>query len=234
LDKVVVVGKVVIRKLWRSLSEISKELFGVGFGWKLFQKHRGLILERIKGSRKLGLSSGDGEDKNVLSSEAAAPGNAETEKEPKKHLTELSTARCVTATNNAVLSASTPPFERAATSAGDEAELAMGTAVFFQQSGSCVEAVKTRVTGKTTQPDGTVLYRLEKGAEGQPLMVSRACLTVVNESATQDNVIRATAAQLLQVLGKACPFVGPGLWTVTRNEVPAKAWGQLCRLVGAM
>ncbi|MEL6816984.1 MAG: hypothetical protein AAFP03_19625, partial [Cyanobacteria bacterium J06598_3] len=180
-------------------------------------------------------SNGNEEGKNVLSSEAAKPGNAGAEKEPKKGLTELSTARCVTDRNDAVLSASTPPIEGAATSAGNEAELAMGTAVFFQAAGSCVvEAVKTRVTGKTTQPEGTVLYRLEECAEGQPLMVSRECLTVMNESAPQDNVIRATAAQLLQVLGKACPFVGAGLWTVTRDEMSGKAWVQLCRLVGEM
>ena len=45
-------------------------------------------------------------------------------------------------------------------------------------------------------------------------------------------VIRATAAQLLQVLGKACPFVGPGMWTVKREEVSPLAWRQLMRLVG--
>ena len=37
--------------------------------------------------------------------------------------------------------------------------------------------------------------------------------------------------ELLQVLGKACPFVGPGLWTVKREEVSAIAWTQLCSLV---
>ena len=82
------------------------------------------------------------------------------------------------------------------------------------------------------QPDGTLLYRLEACAEGQPLLVSRDRLSVVSDSAATADAIRATAAQLLQVLGKACPFVGPGLWTVRREEVSPLAWQQLRRLVG--
>ena len=81
------------------------------------------------------------------------------------------------------LSASTPPSERADSGGSNGAELAMGTAVFFQQPGSAVERIETRVTGKTIQPDGTVLYRLEKGAKGSPLMVERSCLTVVTDEA---------------------------------------------------
>ena len=133
---------------------------------------------------------------------------------------------------NAGLNASTPPIEPLNLGASDLAELAMGTAVIFQLPGSAGEGGKTRVTGKTTQRDGTRRYRLEEGAEGQSL-VARECLTVVaDELLVQSDVIRATAKQLVQVLGKACPFVGPGLWTVKRDEVTAKAWGQLCRLVG--
>ena len=208
----------------------------MGFGWKLFQKHRVLILERVSGSRKLGLSRDNQEGKSFLSSESAEPGNTGTEKGTKKHLTELSTARWKTPIKTADLNTSTPPVERVEPGASNEAELAMGTAVFFQTAGSLVEKVETRVTGKTTQPDGTVLYRLEKGAQGSPLMVERRCLTVVTEEAQslskQDGVIRATATQLLQVLGKACPFVGPGLWPVKREEVSPLAWRQLRRLVG--
>lgn len=235
LDKVVISGAFGIKKLWHSLSDISKELFGVGFGWKLFQKHRALILERVDSSRKLGLSRGNEEGKSFLSEEAAVSGNAEAEKGTKKPKTELSTARCVTPIQNAGLAASTPPVESLKLGGSDLAELAMGTAVIFQQPGSADKGVRTRVMGKTTQPDGTLLYRLEECAEGQPLVVSRNCLTVVaDELPVKEGVIRATAAQLSQVLGKACPFVGPGLWTVKRDEVTAKAWGQLCRLVGEM
>ncbi|MEM6452846.1 MAG: hypothetical protein AAF703_21335 [Cyanobacteria bacterium P01_D01_bin.105] len=125
-----------------------------------------------------------------------------------------------------------PLIEQLNLGVSELAELVMGTAVTFQQPGSAGEGVKTRVTGKTAQPNGTLLYRLKKGAEGQSL-VARECLTVVaDESLVQGDVIRATAVQLVQVLGKACPFVGPGLWTVKHDEVTAKAWGQLCRLVG--
>ncbi|MEL7142339.1 MAG: hypothetical protein AAGL08_08980 [Cyanobacteria bacterium J06573_11] len=179
LEKLVGVGRLGIKKLWHMLSDISKELFGVGFGWKLFQKHRALILEKVNSSRNVGLSSSGEEGKKLSSSESAVAEVAEADEEPKKRLTELLTARWMTSTKNTVLSASTPPIERAASGDSNEAELAMGTAVFFQQSGSLVEKVETRVTGKTTQPDGTVLYRLEKGVEGSPVTVKRCCLTVV-------------------------------------------------------
>lgn len=235
LDEVVIVGKLGIRKLWKALSDISKTLFGVGFSWGLFQKHRKLIMERIQSSRRLGLSRGSKEDKNSSSPELATPLNSEVEKEPERGLTELITARCVTSREDELLSASRTPSEPETSGASNRAELAMGTAVIFQQPGSVMKGIETRVTGKTTQPDGTLLYRLEECAEGKPLMVPRGCLTVVvNESAAQSQagVIQATAAQLLQVLGKACPFVGPGFWEVRRSEVPAKAWVALQRLVG--
>ena len=235
LDKVVIVGKLGIRKLWKALSDISKGLFGMGFSWGLFQKHRKLIMERLGSSRSLGLSSGDEEDKNSSSSEVATTLKSGTEKISKKGLTELLTARCVTFREEEPLSASRTPSEPEPSEASDEAELAMGTAVIFQAAGSARQRIETRVTGKTTQPDGTLLYRLEECAEGKPLMVSRDCLTVVADGSgthAQAGVIRATAAQLLQVLGQACPFVGPGLWTVKRDEVSATAWGQLKGLVG--
>ena len=61
------------------------------------------------------------------------------------------------------------------------------------------------------------------------------CLQAIesNDTAQQgEAMIRATVAQLLQVLGQACPFVGPGVWLVKRDEMTAKAWSTLQRLVG--
>ena len=110
LDRIVISGVCGIKKLWHSLSDISKELFGVGFGWKLFQKHRVLILERVRSSRQLGLSRGCEEGKSFLSKEKAGLENTEVEKGAKKHLTELSTARCETSIQTAGLNASTPPY----------------------------------------------------------------------------------------------------------------------------
>ena len=125
-----------------------------------------------------------------------------------------------------------PPLDkRAGDTPSQEDEIAMGSAVILQTPDSTVKGIETRVTGKAMQADGTLLYRLEACAEGTPLMGSAARLLVVEDLKPQAGVIRATAAQLMTVLGKACPFVGPGLWTVTRGEVSPKDWGQLCRLV---
>ena len=172
LDRFVVVGKVGIKKLWKGLSEISKELFGVGFGWKLFQKHRKLILEKIGRLHTGGLSSDKEEGKNFsdLKTDAAL------DPEPKKRLTELSTAGCETSSNDEDLSASTPPIE------GGEVEAEVG---------------------------------------GDEAM----------EAEQAEDVVRATAQQLLSVLGKACPFSGAGLWTVGRGELSEQQWRRLAELV---
>ena len=53
------------------------------------------------------------------------------------------------------------------------------------------------------------------------------------QSPEVEPTIKATAAQLLKVLGKACPFVGPGLWEIRQSEVPASAWAALLRLDGS-
>ena len=235
LDRIVIISKLGIKALWHSLSDISRELFGVGFSWTLFQKHRKLIMAKVGSSHNLGLSSGIEEGKNLLSSKPVGSVDSENSKEPEEGIPQLSTARSVTPIQNENLNASRTPSEEGKSGGSDGAELAMGTAVIFQQPGSAAVGVQTRVTGKTTASDGTLLYRLEECAEGKPLVVPGDCLTVTTDETgprTVGTVIRATAAQLFQVLGQACPFVGPGLWEVRRSEVPAKAWGQLLRLVG--
>ena len=243
LSKVVIVGAFGIKKLWQALSEISKELFGVGFSWGLFQKHRELILARVSSSRNVGLSKGNEEDKNSSSPELAKPLDFETRKAPKKHLPELLTARCVTASDSDALRPSSTLSKlglkqgstQVVEGSQESVELAMGTVVKVQQPGSDADGVQTRVTGKATDEDGRLFYRLEHRAEGKPLMLPGDCLVAVLDAKptqTVEGVIRATAAQLLQVLGKACPFVGPGLWTVKREEVSPMAWRQLMRLVG--
>jgi hypothetical protein len=261
LNKLVVVGKFGVKKLWMSLSEISKELFGVGFGWRLFQKHRQLIMAKVKSICGVGLSRSSEEDKNSSSEELVVPSDSGAGGEPKKQLTELLTARWVTSTTDADFSASPTPSaqdvesgaELVATEEGvqevvtveekaeaeealdEEAELAMGAVVSVQHSGSDVDGVQTRVTGKVTALDGRLLYRLEHCAEGQPLMLPGDCLMAISDERSEqkgEGVIQATAAQLLEVLGKACPFFGPGLWTVKREEVSPLAWRQLRRLVG--
>ena len=239
LNKVALVGKFGIRKLWQSLSNVSKELFGVGFSWGLFQKHRKLILAKVSRSRNVGLSTGSGEDKNSSLPELAEPADSGTGEGPKKPLTELLTAKWMTGSDSNCLKPSRTPSEEGTepVSAGQKeaAELAMGTVVKVQQPGSDVDGVQTRVTGKATDADGRLLYRLERRVEGKALMLPGDCLAVVTAEASvqgAEGVIKATAAQLVRVLGKACPFVGPGLWTVKRDEVSPLAWRQLTRLVG--
>ena len=238
LGKIVIGGKISVRNLWKGLSVISKTMFGVGFSWRSFQKHRKLIAKSVGSLCNLGLSRGSLESINSFSSESAEPLKAGASQELEKSTTQLITARSVTAIQDEALSASPPPSEPAKTAPDEEAELTMGTAVIFQQPGSNLESIETRVTGKTVQLDGTLLYRLEECAEGKPLMVVRQQLTAIAPEASEPTsagaVIRATAAQLLQVLGKACPFVGPGLWTVRRSDVTPKVWTRLQALLEPM
>jgi hypothetical protein len=111
--------------------------------------------------------------------------------------------------------------------------LTVGQLVRIVMPGGSLDGIETRVLAQTVDILGQPVYRLDYQRQGQAISLPAECLQVVQESKplSGETAIKATAAQLLQVLGKACPFVGPGLWTVRRKEVPAHAWGQLCRLV---
>ena len=105
---------------------------------------------------------------------------------------------------------------------------AVGQRVRIVMPGGSLDGVETQVLG---QP----VYRLDYQRQGRAITLPAECLQVVEaeeKALPEGAVIRATAAQLLQVLGKACPFVGPGLWMVKREEVSPLAWQQLLRLVG--
>ena len=114
--------------------------------------------------------------------------------------------------------------------------LTVGQLVRIVMPGGSLDGIETRVLAQTTNVLGQLVYRLDYQRQGQLVTLPAECLqVVVGQSvapAAQPGVIRATAQQLMQVLGQACPFVGPGTWAVRRDEVSAKAWGQLCRLVG--
>ncbi|MFK8184013.1 MAG: hypothetical protein AB8B99_11615, partial [Phormidesmis sp.] len=189
LNKVVIVGKFGIKKLFNALSDTSKKLFGVGFSWGLFQKHRKLILKRIKGLSTASVSREVKKDKNSFNAEVALTQNSGAEKEAKKHPGELLTARYVTVINDEGLKPSRTPFE---------------------------QDVKAGIEGQQ---------------ESSELAVEDGCALEQAGSAVE-GIIKATAAQFRQVLGQACPFVGPGLWTVKRKEVTAKAWDELSHLIG--
>ena len=111
-----------------------------------------------------------------------------------------------------------------------------GQQVRIVMPGGSLDGIETRVLAKTVNVLGQPVYQLDYQRQGQAITLPAECLQVVEKGKPLpgETAIKATAAQLLQVLGKACPFVGPGLWTVQRGEVPAKAWGQLLRLVGEM
>lgn len=113
--------------------------------------------------------------------------------------------------------------------------LTVGQAVRIVMPGGSLDGIETQVLAQALDVLGQPVYRLDYLRHGQAVTLPAECLQVVEGKERRlpgKAVIRVTAAQLLQVLGQACPFVGPGLWTVKRDEVPVKAWGQLCRLVG--
>jgi hypothetical protein len=112
--------------------------------------------------------------------------------------------------------------------------LTAGQLVRIVMPGGSLDGIETRVLAQTVDILGLPVYQLDYHRQGQAITLPAECLQAIQQEQRRlgETAIKATAAQLLQVLGKACPFVGPGLWTVKREEVPAKAWGQLCRLVG--
>ena len=112
---------------------------------------------------------------------------------------------------------------------------AVGQRVRIVMPGGSLDGVETQVLAQTLDVLGQPVYRLDYQRQGRAITLPAECLQVVeaeNKALPGEAVIRATAAQLLQVLGKACPFVRPGLWTVKREEVSPLGWRQFRRLVG--
>ena len=114
-------------------------------------------------------------------------------------------------------------------------KLTVGQRVRITMPGGSLNGVEAQVVVQVLDTLGQLVYQLDYQRQGRAVTLPVECLQVIaveEPSPPQEGVIRATAAQLLNVLGKACPFVGPGLWTVRREEVSPIAWRQLRRLVG--
>ena len=114
-------------------------------------------------------------------------------------------------------------------------KLTVGQRVRITMPGGSLNGVEAQVVGQVLDTLGQLVYQLDTQWQGRAVTLPAECLqviAVVEPSPPQEGVIRATATQLLNVLGKACPFVGPGLWTVRREEMSPLAWRQLRRLVG--
>ena len=113
--------------------------------------------------------------------------------------------------------------------------LTVGQQVRIAMPGGSLDGIETQVIAQVLNVLGQPVYQLAYQRQEQSISLPAECLKVVEaekEPLPVAVVIRATAAQLLQVLGKACPFVGPGLWPIRQSEVSPKAWRQLSKLVG--
>ena len=113
--------------------------------------------------------------------------------------------------------------------------LTVGQQVRITMPGGSLDGIETKVIARALNVLGQPVYQLNYQKQGQTISLPAECLQAIQTEAKllpREQVIRATAQQLLQVLGKACPFIGPGLWMVRQKEVPVAAWQQLIRLVG--
>ena len=243
--------------LWKRFCTASKRLFGRGFSWRLFKKHLSLVLNMIKGAGKVGLSRRWEEDKNLSLAETVKPETLEGSKEAFGNFAQLLTLRWVTSIYSKALSQFPTPLNQTLREGGCPATQGTGAALSEKKAvnrvgqaldigvpvtvvmpGGQLNGMQTTVVAIDRDILGQRVYRLALERQRRAVSLPRECLQRVEvepaDRAAETAVIRATAQQLLQVLGKACPFVGPGLWTVKRDEVPAKAWGQLCRLIGEM
>lgn len=114
--------------------------------------------------------------------------------------------------------------------------LTVGQRVRIAMPGGSLDGIETRVLAQVLNVLGQPVYQLEHQRQGQTISLPAECLQVIKVSEPElpprEAVIRATAAQLLQVLGNACPFVGPGRWPIRKSEITPQAWRQLNQLVG--
>ena len=113
--------------------------------------------------------------------------------------------------------------------------LTVGQQVRIAMPGGSLDGIETKVIARALNVLGQPVYQLDYQRQGQTISLPPECLQAIqtkNTAVPKETEIAATAAQLVQVLGKTCPFVGPGLWTVKRSEVTSKAWKLLCELSG--
>ena len=111
--------------------------------------------------------------------------------------------------------------------------LTVGQAVRIVMPGGSLDGIETQVLAQALDVLGQPVYRLDYRRQGRAVTLPAECLQIVEAKERRlpgKAVIRATAAQLLQVLGQACPFVGPGLWTVRQSELTSKNWKDLRRI----
>ena len=146
------------------------------------------------------------------------------------------------ATEAALIAAENSPMEvtEADKKEGEEATtqrkgLTVGQQVRIAMPGGALDGIETQVIAQIKNVLGQPVYQLAYQRQGQTISLPAECLQVVEtkeKALPKEVVIRATAAQLLQVLGKSCPFVRPGFWAVKRSEVTLKAWCHLLKLIG--
>ena len=112
--------------------------------------------------------------------------------------------------------------------------LTVGQQVRIAMPGGSLDGIETKVIARALNVLGQPVYQLDYQRQGQTISLPPECLQAIQTEAKAlpgKRIIQATAAELIQVLGKACPFVGPGLWTVKREDLPPTAWRQLLGLV---
>ena len=104
--------------------------------------------------------------------------------------------------------------------------LAVGQPVRIAMPGGSLDGIETRVQAQVSNTLGQPVYRLDYQKYGQAITLPIECLQVIEGTAVEvtpeRGVIQATTQQLLQVLGKACPFSELGLWTVRQSAMAPK------------
>ena len=232
--------------LHRYAREISKIWYGLTIGWSTFKKYEAEIRDYIKRTGRVGLSRDVSEEVNSFSAEPVLAENAGPGLPAEKLAYRLLTLRSVvSAYSNVFSDAHTPKseaeqggYEQGKITAKQPSESDRPEANLIAAEDSPIEATEAAENeGKdaTKQPTGLTIGQPAYQQQGQAISLQAECLQAIQTEARAlpgEQVIRATAAQLLQVFGQACPFVGPGLWIVRRDEMTAKAWGALQRLVG--
>lgn len=258
LDRICVDANIGITKLFEQVTRLTKRWFDKYVSWRTFKKYEDEVRAYIKRAGVLGLSGTVEDDVNSFSPEPSDTQIIEPEFRAKSYATQLLTLRCVVCIySNAFACLHTSENEPelgGGAIAKNEPELPIevataetalidtanqmtepatsGQLVRIVMPGGSLDGIETRVLAQTTNVLGQPVYRLDYQRQGQMVTLPVECLQPIASDDTQqgDATIRATAAQLLQVLGQACPFVGPGFWKVKRQEVTAEAWRQLCRL----
>lgn len=195
LDRICVTAEIGITKLWKTISDIAAICFNKGVAWKTFKKYEAEVLIRIKGNRKVGLSSSTSESVNSFSLESVRSSGPKPELVEENSTPQLLTLRCVIAIYSSI-------FTSFDTSKSQFSEGGYPLSETATQLYDAANTVRTEALSRAVEEDNSQLIggnRAERLLRG---LASGQSVRIAMPGGSLDGVATRVQAQVLNTLGQ--------------------------------